>query len=143
MAVHLERVSEIAASQQEVWAVLTDLGGWKSWNPILLEPRGDLVVGSVVRMKLKLGRVSMPMKQKIIEVTAPSVLRWESRFGPTWMFLVTRTFRIEPAGEGKVRLEQSEVGTGLLARLIFVFTGPPTVRGYTAQAEALAARLGH
>ena len=41
MAVHLERVSEIAASQQEVWAVLTDLGGWESWNPILLEPRGD------------------------------------------------------------------------------------------------------
>jgi hypothetical protein len=143
MAARLELVSEIAASQEEVWAVLSDLDGWGSWNPTLLEPRGDLVVGSVVRMKLRLGRLSMPMKQKIVEVTPPSVLRWESRFGPTWMFLVTRTFRIEPSGEGKVRFEQSEVGTGFLARLIFVFTGPPTVRGYTAQAEALAARLGH
>ncbi len=143
MAARLELVSEIAASQEEVWAVLTDLEGWESWNPTLVEPRGDLVVGSVVRMKLKLGRVSMPMKQTIVEVTPPSVLRWQSRFGPTWMFLVTRTFRIEPAGESKVRLEQSEVGTGLLARLIFVFTGPPTVRGYTAIAEALSARSGH
>ena len=52
------------------------------------------------------------MKQKIIEVTAPSVLRWESRFGPTWMFLVTRTFRIEPAGEGKVRLSSPRSGPG-------------------------------
>ena len=38
MAVHLERVSEIAASQQEVWAVLTDLGGWESWNPTCWSP---------------------------------------------------------------------------------------------------------
>jgi hypothetical protein len=143
MAARLELVSEIAASPEEVWAVLTDLDGWASWNPTLLEPRGELVVGSVVRMKLKLGRLAMPMKQKIVEVTPPSVLRWQSRFGPTWLFLVTRTFRIEPAGEGRSRLEQSEVGSGLLARLIFVFTGPPTVRGYTAQAEALEARLGH
>jgi hypothetical protein len=143
MTARLELVSEIAASPEEVWAVLTDLDGWKSWNPTLLEPRGDLVVGSVVRMKLKLGRLSMPMKQQIVEVTPPSVLRWQSRFGPPWLFLVTRTFRIEPAGEGTSRLVQSEVGTGLLAPLIFVFTGPPTERGYTAQAEALAARLGH
>jgi hypothetical protein len=143
MAARLQHVSEIPASPERVWATLTDLGRWTSWNPTLVEPRGELVEGSVVRMKLNLGRVKMPMKQKIVEVTPPSVLRWQSRFGPTWLFLVTRTFRLEEAGEGRTRLEQSEEGTGLLARLIFVFTGPPTVRGYTALTEALAAQMGH
>lgn len=143
MAARLQHVSEIAASPEQVWATLTDLDGWKSWNPTLVEPRGELVEGSVVRMKLNLGRVKMPMKQKIVEVTPPAVLRWQSRFGPTWLFLVTRTFRLERVGEGATRLEQSEEGTGLLARLIFVFTGPPTVRGYTALTQALAAQMGH
>ena len=79
--------------------------------------RGELVVGSVVRMKLKLGRSSMPMKQKIVEVTAPSVLRWQSRFGPTWLFLVTRTFRLEPVGEGRSGSSSPRSGTGLLSSL--------------------------
>jgi hypothetical protein len=143
MAARLQHVSEVPAPPEQVWATLTDLDGWQSWNPTLVEPKGELVEGSVVRMKLNLGRVKMPMKQKIIEVTPPSVLRWQSRFGPTWLFLVTRTFRLESVGEGTTRLEQSEEGTGLLARLIFVFTGPPTVRGYTALTEALAAQMGH
>jgi hypothetical protein len=143
MAARLRHVSEIPATPEQVWAVLTDLEGWKTWNPTLVEPRGELREGSVVRMKLRLGRVSMPMKQKIVELTPPSALRWQSRFGPAWLFLVTRTFHLERVDETGTRLEQSEEGTGLLARLIFVFTGPPTVRGYVAISEALAGQVGH
>jgi len=142
MAARLQHVSEIAGTPEQVWAALTDLAEWKTWNPTLSQPRGDLVENTVVRMKLKMGRLSLPMRQKIVEVSPPSVLRWQSRFGPIWMFSVMRTFRIEPVGDGRIRLEQSEEGTGFLARLVFVFSGPPTVRGYEALAEALDRRLG-
>ncbi|HSV39045.1 MAG TPA: SRPBCC domain-containing protein [Nocardioidaceae bacterium] len=141
MAARLQHVTEIGATPERVWAALTDLQGWKSWNVTLTEPDGALVVGSVVKMKLTMDKRSMPMRQKIIEVSPPSVLRWQSRFGPSWMFSVMRTFRIEQAGEGRSRLEQSEEGTGLLAGTIFRFTGPPTVRGYAAIAEGLDRHL--
>ena len=137
MSPRLELVREIGAPPERVWEVLTDLARWHTWNPTLLEPRGELVENSVVRMKLNLGKRAMAMRQEIVEVSPPKVLRWRSRFGPAWMFAVLRTFRLDPVGEGRTRLEQSEVGSGFLARLIFVFTGPPTTRGYTALAEAL------
>ena len=141
MSAHLEMVREIGATPERVWEVLTDLTEWDSWNPTLSQPQGELVEGSTVRMNLKLGRRSSAMRQEIVEVSPPSVLRWRSLFGPKWMFSVLRTFRIDPAGDDRSRFEQSEVGTGVFARLIFMFTGPPTVRGYAALAEALERRL--
>ena len=143
MAARLQHVSEIPAPPEEVWAALTDLDGWGQWNTTLVEPEGELVPGSTVKMKLNLGKRKTPMRQLIVEVTPPSVLRWQSRFGPTWMFAVMRTFRLTPVGEGATRLEQSEEGTGLLAGPIFRFTGPPTVVGYEAIAAGLTRQLGH
>lgn len=142
MGASLQLVSEIAAPRERVWEALTDLGAWDTWNPTLTRPRGELREKSVVRMRLKMGRLSLPMRQEIVEVSPPSVLRWRSGFGPRWLLSVLRTFLLEPAGEGRSRLAQSEVGTGALARLVFVFTARPTERGYAALADALNRRVG-
>lgn len=143
MGARLEHVSVIDAPVEQVWAALTDLSGWSEWNPTLAYEEGELRVGEVVRMKLNLGKRKAPMRQKIVEVSPPNILRWQSRFGPEWMFVVLRTFRLSEESEGRTRLEQSEEGSGLLAKPIFVFTGPPTVKGYEGIAAGLNRHLGH
>ena len=126
MAARLQHVSEVPAPPEQVWATLTDLDGWQAWNPTLVEPRGELVEGSVVRMKLNLGRVKMPMKQKIVEVKPPSVLRWQSRFGPTWLFLVTQLITLLTlmealrGGRGAVAARTYVAATALLGMAMLV-----------------------
>jgi hypothetical protein len=131
----------IDAPPERVWAVLTDFATWDEWNPTLLSPNGPPVAGTEVRMKLKLGRFTVPMRQQIREVDPPRKLVWRSRQAVPAALDVVRTFEIEPLDGGRSKLIQSEVTTGWLARLEVALFRRPILKGYEDIARGLAQRV--
>ncbi|MDQ4096333.1 MAG: SRPBCC domain-containing protein [Actinomycetota bacterium] len=128
----------IDAPPERVWAALTDFASWDEWNPTLLQPSGPPVAGTEVRMKLRLGRLTVPMRQEIRVVDPPRKLVWRSRQAVPAALDVVRTFEIHPLEGGRSRLVQSEVTTGWLARLeVFLFR-KPILKGYQGIARGLA-----
>jgi hypothetical protein len=131
----------IDAPPERVWKVLADFAGWDQWNPTLFRASGPPVAGTEVRMKLRLGRLTVPMRQQIREVDPPRKLVWRSRQAIPAALDVVRTFRIEPLDGERSLLAQSEVTTGWLARLeVFLFR-KPILKGYEDIGRALAERV--
>lgn len=132
----------MAAPPDVVWAALADTAAWSTWNPTLFDVEGALEPGSVVRMKLRSGRLTIPMRQHIVEVTPPRRLVWRSLFGPTWLMSVTRGFEVLAVEGGSSRLIQFENGTGLLAPVVFALMGGGFGRGHKELARALGTHVG-
>jgi len=141
MGTDLRLETDIAAEPETVWGALADTAAWSSWNPTLFDVRGALEPGSVVHMKLRSGRLKIPMRQKIVEVTPPRRLVWRSLFGPTWLMSVTRGFQISATDGGGSRLVQFENGTGLVAPVVFALMGSGFSRGHRELARALGSRV--
>lgn len=138
-AAHTETVLD--APPERVWAVLADLPGWNGWNPTLFAVGGPAQAGTDVRMKLRLGRLTVPMRQEIRMVDPPRELAWRSRQAWPAAFDVVRRFVLEPMDGGRTRLIQTETATGFLARPIVAVIGGMVTRGYDDLGRALARRL--
>lgn len=134
----------VEAPPEQVWAVLTDLEGWDGWNPTLFAVRGGPArPGAEVRMKLRLGPFTVPMRQQIRTVDPPRELTWRSKqMVPASAFDVVRSFRLEPIDGGRTRLVQTETYSGFLAGVAFRLIGKPVLRGYEEIGRALADALG-
>ncbi|HET7490222.1 MAG TPA: SRPBCC domain-containing protein [Acidimicrobiales bacterium] len=141
-APQLRTETVIDAPPQAVWDVLADFAAWDGWNPTLQRASGPPVVGTDVRMRLRLGRVHVPMRQRILVADGPRELAWNSRQPVPAALDVIRRFLLEPADGGRTRLVQLEDTTGFLGWLEVRLLGRLIVRGYDALARALAARLG-
>lgn len=146
---HLE--TEIDAPPERVWAVLADLPGWNIWNPTLFDVKGPAVpglrdlnamVGTEVRMKLRLWKLKVPMRQQIRKVEPPRELTWRSKqMLPAAAFDVIRTFLLEPVDGGRTKFIQHEEGSGYLARVIYLLIGKGVAQGFEHLAAALAKRV--
>ena len=106
----------IAAPAQRVWDLLVDAPGYKRWNSSVVSIDGPIEPGRTI----KLVSAVNPGRTFVLEVKAmepPRRLVWAGGM-PLGLFTGTRTFLIEPGGEG-CRFAMSEVYTGLMSGLIF------------------------
>lgn len=106
---------EIGAPPTEVWAILTDLGRYREWNPLFVEAAGDLTVGQRIRLRSRHpanGRL-MTVKPKITAVEPGTELRWASSL--PGVISGEHSFTLS-ATNGGTRLVQAETFRGLLAR---------------------------
>lgn len=138
--VDVQLVRDLAASPQDVWDALTDVRDWGRWNPTLRRANGPLVVGTTVRMQLRLGPVWVPMRQEVEVVDAPRRLAWRSINGVRGFMDVDREFRLDPV-DGGTRLTQQETATGPGAPVLMPLLHDLIRDGYAALAEALATRV--
>lgn len=139
-APELRTETVVDAPPERVWEVLTDFGRWDEWNPTLFRASGPPTVGTEVRMKLRLGPISVPMRQQILSLDPPRELVWRSRQPIQSALDVIRRFQIEPLEGGRSRLVQSETTDGYLARLEVKLLGNAITRGYENLGQALAKR---
>src|SRR5262245_17145341 len=73
---------EIDASDEQVWAVLTDFDSYPDWNPSLPSISGELREGSTVSLTLGMpGRPNMKVKARIGEVTPNRRFTWQGNVG--------------------------------------------------------------
>lgn len=108
---------DIEASAERVWALLTDFGAYKDWNPLLTRAKArPAQVGVRVPMWVAAPfGPPLPMSMQLLTVAQNRELMWVGKAplllrGEHW-------FRIEPR-EGGVRLHHGERFSGLLPSLL-------------------------
>jgi hypothetical protein len=94
----------IAAAPERVWARLTDAARFPSWNTTVTSIDGEIALGQrlTVRVPLAPGRAFRP---RVIAWQPPAAasgasMVWSDGMAP--MFKGTRTFTLEPEGNGTV-----------------------------------------
>ncbi len=72
----------IQATPERVWQVLSDLAGYREWNPFIVEAAGRAVVGDrlTLRMQPVEGR-AMTMRPTVVAASEGRLLRWLGRLG--------------------------------------------------------------
>jgi hypothetical protein len=104
---------DIEAPPMAVWAILTDLGRYREWNPLFREASGEIAVGNRITLRSAhpaTGQM-MTVKPKII-VAEPGVeLRWAASL--PGIMSGEHSFSLGPVSGG-TRLVQSESFRGLL-----------------------------
>lgn len=105
---------DIAASPQEVWAVLADLDSYREWNPFIQSASGQLTEGATLTLRLvpSQGR-AMTFTPRVLVAKPGVVLQWIGRLIMPGIFDGTHQFALEDLG-GRTRLTQSETFGGIL-----------------------------
>jgi hypothetical protein len=136
--------TEIAASAETVWRILTDLAEYPAWNPFIRHARGSLEVGGSVRVRVRPSlRIPLVFHATVLDRDEQRVLRWQGHVGSPWFASGDHVFVIEPVGRHHVRFEQRERFDGVLPRLASRLLEREARRGFEAMNRALAGRAQH
>jgi hypothetical protein len=140
--IELHVATEIDATPEAVWDVLTNLPRYRDWNPFIREASGTIGVGHQVcvhpRTSLGLGLVFRPT---VIVCEEPHVLRWRGHFLSPQLASGEHTFAIDAIGHGRVRLAQHMIFDGALTTLAAPLILREARRGFEAMNRALAWRV--
>jgi hypothetical protein len=136
----IEAVTEIDAPAQAVWAALSAVSTYPDWNPFITTFEGELVVGSRVEVRIAPpGGRPMTFRPTITAVEEERRLEWLGRLLVPGVFDGRHSFQLEDLGQGRTRLTQSEVFSGVLVGL----TGKTLERtraGFEAMNQAVRLR---
>jgi len=111
----VETTVEIAAPADRVYAILTDFQSYPQWNPFVVKAEGRAAKGETLNNKLRDSDGSfMTFKPKVLAADPGRELRWIGRLWVPGIVDGEHYFRIEPTGDGKVRLTQGEKFSGAL-----------------------------
>jgi uncharacterized protein YndB with AHSA1/START domain len=132
---------DVAAPPELVWAVLTDIESWPSWNPDVKRASlaGPLATGTQFRWKAGPGTITSTLQS----VEPPRVIAWT---GKTFGIKAIHVHRLELQGDTTI-VTSEESWDGLVVRLL---RGPMTktmqratesgLRHLKTEAELRAAR---
>jgi hypothetical protein len=136
----LQTSTEIDATPERVWEILTDFPSYPGWNPFIRSIAGEAVPGAELRVTIQPpGGRAMSFKPTVREAEPQRELRWLGHLLVPRVFDGEHSLRIERIGEGRVRFVQAERFTGVLVPLLGG-TLEATRRGFEAMNEALKRR---
>ena len=100
MAYEVSTTIEIAATPENVWAVLADLASYPKWHPMYLAVSGQLAAGSTLTIMSTHPTTGRPMtaKVKVLTVEPDTELRWVSKL--LGLTISKRTFRLSRTADG-------------------------------------------
>ena len=112
MAYEISTTIEIAATPQNVWAVLVDLVSYSQWHPMYKAATGQLAAGSTLTITSTHPTSGRPMtaKVKVLSAEPDTELRWASKM--LGLPISERTFRLSPTADG-TSLEQAGTYRGI------------------------------
>ncbi len=131
----------IAASPEEVWAVLTDFEAYPKWNSFTprVDLEGPLAPGSTVALHTRLrGRIQV-QREEVRRVVEPRELVWGVRF-PLGVIRAERVQRIEPT-DGRCRYISEDRIEGPLSFVVERLLGRSLREGFAAMAQELQERV--
>ena len=140
MALHLETTIDIDAPPEDVWAVLSDLPSYPSWNPFIREASGQLAAGERLDLTMQPeGGRAMRFRPTVLEAEPGRELRWLGRLVAPGVFDGEHRFAIEPTAGGS-RLIQEERFTGVLVPLLAKGLRKRTLPAFEQMNEAVKER---
>lgn len=109
----LQASTEVRATPQQVWAVLTDLSRYRDWNPFIVSSSGQLRAGATLtnRMHDATGDTTFTPTVEVVEPGRE--LRWIGKVGPGGIFDGEHTFTIRQVRPSVVVFTQHEDFTGV------------------------------
>jgi len=130
---------DIEASSQRVWEVLTDIGSFPEWNPLIRRGKGVFETGQRVSLFLKPpGAMGITIKPSVLKAEPGREVRWLGHLVVPGIFAGEHYFLIQPAEDGKVRLIQGEKFSGFLVPLMRVIRVFKSTRvGFVQMNQAL------
>ncbi|SBT08074.1 conserved hypothetical protein [Candidatus Propionivibrio aalborgensis] len=134
----------IAASPARVWDILTDFKEYAHWNPAIPSAVGEAVRGSLLQVVIQWP--GLKRDNYSLEVTAVEPereLRWLGHFGTSGLMDGDHRFIIEPAGENRANIVQTEDFSGLLVPIFAPWLKRNVLDGFNQVNEALKFRAEH
>jgi len=120
----VEATVQIAASPEQVWAVLTDSSSWPKWNRVMPGLEGELTEGNQVKLKLALpGRRTSWQKPRLTRVATNRELRWYDQVVHPQIFVCEHWLTLYETRNG-CRVNHGEQFAGWLS----VFMGSKTLK---------------
>jgi hypothetical protein len=100
MAYEISTTIEIAATPENVWAVLTDLASYPQWHPMYQAVSGQLAAGStlIITSTHPASGRSMTARVKVLTAEPDTELRWVSKMAG--VTISERIFQLSPAAGG-------------------------------------------
>jgi hypothetical protein len=128
---------EINASPEKVWQILSDFEKFSVWNPFVIKVSGKPKVGEVLQIEVQLpeSRLSKFMPT-VLKAEPNKELRWVGTMSLN-AFRGEHFYKIEPLSDNKIRFVHGEHFSGWLVRLIWLFIGKQTEKGFQIMNEAL------
>jgi hypothetical protein len=129
--------TEINASPETIWRILTDASKYTEWDPGMLKMEGTIAPGQKLTIHTKLAP-DWAFNPTVVEFEPNRKMVWKSGM-PLGLFQGARTFTLEPLGTGRTRFSMREEFSG---RLLPVFGAsiPDMNPVFAAFADALKKR---
>lgn len=119
----------IQASTDVVWAVLTDFRSYGRWNPFIRAIDGRASLGArLVLTTQQRGADAQRSVGVVVHLQPRHMLGWRSRGASGWLMGTIRSFRLDRAPDGGVRLRHARQVRGLLAPLLHLRSQEPAER---------------
>lgn len=134
-------VIEIQSTPERVWEVLTDLGKYPEWNPLLCRAEGKLAVGEKVNLTAKSASDDMNLLCTVTTIEPKRQFSWKFHVILPFLFRAEHIFKIEPIDEERVRFIDREIFHGLLLPLQAKNLETNAKAGMVAMGEALKSRV--
>jgi hypothetical protein len=130
----------INAPVEDVWATLTELSGYRTWNPFITAAAGTISVGERLDLTIEPpGGRAMRFKPWVTAVEQHHYIEWLGHLGLPGIFDGRHSFTLTPMAGDRTLIQQTETFTGVLTPL----TGSTLIRtraGFVAMNGALAQR---
>jgi hypothetical protein len=129
---------EINASPCLVWKVLSDLGGYSSWNPVIRRIEGTLAVGSCLKVVACLPcGLPMLLQPELLELRVEREIRWLGNLFLPGLLDGEHVFLLDPLSESKTRFVQQEEYNGMLLPFFWTCLGDQVHAAFEMMNRAL------
>ena len=141
-SVTITAVTQVDATVEEVWSVLTDTEAYPQWNPLVRRLEGELAPGSRITVDLQpdADKGVRTLRPRIVDLQPSRSFTWLGRIGVPGLLDGRHSFCVEASGTG-ARLTQHELLSGALVPLFRSLLTTDTPRAFVACNDALAARV--
>ncbi len=131
---------EINAPSAVVWNVLTDFSSYGSWNPVIRQIKGKLIVGKRLNVFVRLPcGLRMVLWPKILYFGIEQEIRWLGSLLVSGLLDGEHLFMLEPLGEAQVRFVQREAYSGILLPIMWHWLGSQGLEAFGMMNRALKA----
>ena len=130
----------INAPIEKIWAVLTNVTYYPSWNPFITNIDGDTAANKKIKVTVKpAGQKPMTFKAHVITKTNYEFV-WLGGLAIPGIFNGRHQLCLEAVAPNVVKLIHNEVFSGVLSGLIFAWIGKSTKEGFNNMNQALKQR---
>ena len=140
MALLLDDVVEIEAPAARVWEVVSDLAGYREWNPFVVDARSTLVPGEPIFMKVRVfPGITQPQWEKVFDCDPDRGFSYGLTL-PLGALASRRSHEIVATGDHTTRYVSHFEISGWLSPLVKLFTGRALRAGFSNMTRAVKQR---